>query len=284
MALPAEWATRTVERIYKDWDGNPMAGSVTFVAAVPVETNDETIVILPKPRTAVLDSGGKLSISLPVTDDTDMRNYGFTYQVTENLTYAAGGSYPTQAYNVPIPSGVGALQLGTLAPVPSNAGVVVVGGIPGKSAYDVAVDNGFVGTEDDWLESLEGPTGPASTTPGPPGPSAYAVWLEDNPGGTEADFFLSLKGAPGDTSGLAAVATTGSVNDLIGYVAPIPAGDTQTQGILAAKVLVACDYNTGTSTWDAAPDSRLRRVFQSTAANDPAALSQERDIWIVEAS
>lgn len=283
MALPAEWATRTVERIYLDWDGNPMAGSVTFVAAVPVETSDETKVILPKARTAALDSAGKLSISLPVTDDTDMRNYGFTYQVTENLTYPSGGAY-SQTYNVPIPTGVGTLQLGTLAPIPSGAGVVVVGGIPGKSAYDVAVDNGFVGTQAQWLATLEGDVGPTSTTPGPPGPSAYAVWLEDNPGGTEADFFLSLKGDAGDVSGLAAVATSGSVNDLVGYVAPIPYSERQNQVILAAKVLVACDYNTGTSTWDAAPDSRLRRVFQSTAANDPAALSQERDIWIVEAS
>lgn len=27
----------------------------------------------------------------------------------------------------------------------------------GKSAYEVAVDNGFVGTEQEWLESLRGP-------------------------------------------------------------------------------------------------------------------------------
>ena len=30
----------------------------------------------------------------------------------------------------------------------------------GKSAYDVAVDNGFVGTEPEWLDSLKGDTGP----------------------------------------------------------------------------------------------------------------------------
>lgn len=32
-------------------------------------------------------------------------------------------------------------------------------GDPGKSAYQVAVDNGFVGTEEEWLESLVGPKG-----------------------------------------------------------------------------------------------------------------------------
>lgn len=37
-------------------------------------------------------------------------------------------------------------------------------GDPGKSAYEIAVDNGFVGTEQQWLDSLEGPPGPAGTT------------------------------------------------------------------------------------------------------------------------
>jgi hypothetical protein len=33
----------------------------------------------------------------------------------------------------------------------------VLGG--GKSAYDIAVDNGFEGTEQEWLASLKGPQG-----------------------------------------------------------------------------------------------------------------------------
>ena len=28
--------------------------------------------------------------------------------------------------------------------------------VPGKSAYDIAIDNGFVGTEQEWLQSLQG--------------------------------------------------------------------------------------------------------------------------------
>lgn len=31
-------------------------------------------------------------------------------------------------------------------------------GAPGKSAYEIAVENGFVGTEKEWLESLKGDT------------------------------------------------------------------------------------------------------------------------------
>ena len=32
-------------------------------------------------------------------------------------------------------------------------------GVAGKSAYDIAVDNGFVGSETDWLASLKGDKG-----------------------------------------------------------------------------------------------------------------------------
>ena len=40
-----------------------------------------------------------------------------------------------------------------------------VKGDPGKSAYEIAVENGFQGTEQEWLASLvgqEGPIGPHS--------------------------------------------------------------------------------------------------------------------------
>jgi|GEM_PF-4161516 len=40
-------------------------------------------------------------------------------------------------------------------------------GVEGKSAYQVAVDEGFVGTEEEWLASLQGPEGPQ----GPQGPA-----------------------------------------------------------------------------------------------------------------
>lgn len=35
----------------------------------------------------------------------------------------------------------------------------VIRGLDGKSAYQIAVENGFEGTEDEWLESLEGEEG-----------------------------------------------------------------------------------------------------------------------------
>ena len=35
-------------------------------------------------------------------------------------------------------------------------------GLDGKSAYQIAVDNGFAGTEGEWLESLKGGNDPAT--------------------------------------------------------------------------------------------------------------------------
>lgn len=266
MPLPSAWDTRVVERIYLAWDGTPLQGTVTFKADVPVETAAEDTVVMPKTQTATLDSTGKLSITLQVSDDADMHNHDFTYTVVEALHDADNNQY-NATYHVPIPSGTGVLQLGTLDPVPAGAGVVPLPGAKGDTG-------------------ATGPAGPAGATgaTGATGESAYQAWIDQGNTGTVADFLASLKGAPGDVSGLAVVATSGKSVDLIDYVAPIPETDSQTQGILAAKVLIACDYNTGTSSFDATPDTRLRRVFFSTSANDPAAAAQERDVWIVEAS
>ena len=48
-------------------------------------------------------------------------------------------------------------------------------GADGKSAYEIAVENGFVGTEQEWLDSLEGEPGSegAEGPPGPPRDSLY---------------------------------------------------------------------------------------------------------------
>lgn len=39
-------------------------------------------------------------------------------------------------------------------------------GLDGLSAYEIAVKNGFVGSEEEWLKSLQGATGLSSTTEG----------------------------------------------------------------------------------------------------------------------
>lgn len=87
-------------------------------------------------------------------------------------------------------------------------------GKDGKSAYEIAVEHGFVGTEVEWLESLKGVDGKdgvngkdgcdgrngADGLPGRDGidgKSAYIIAVEHGFTGTENEWLQSLKGADG---------------------------------------------------------------------------------------
>ena len=60
----------------------------------------------------------------------------------------------------------------------------------GKSAYDIAVKNGYTGTEEEWLESLKGDTIYTD--------SAYDLAVKYGFSGTEEEWLKSLKGEKGD--------------------------------------------------------------------------------------
>ena len=66
-------------------------------------------------------------------------------------------------------------------------------GTAGKSAYEIAVEHGFEGTEEEWLESLKGEPGP----PGADGKSAYEIAVDNGFEGTEEEWLASLKGEQG---------------------------------------------------------------------------------------
>ena len=72
-------------------------------------------------------------------------------------------------------------------------------GADGKSAFEVAVEHGFTGTETEWLESLKGSDGKdgIDATPGTDGKSAYEVAIANGFFGTEAEWLESLKGKDG---------------------------------------------------------------------------------------
>lgn len=97
-------------------------------------------------------------------------------------------------------------------------------GKDGKSAYGIAVDNGFVGTEAEWLESLKGEKGSqgiqgkqgsrgeqgvkgdkgdkgdtgSKGAKGDTGASAYDIAVENGFTGTVTEWLASLKGEKGD--------------------------------------------------------------------------------------
>ena len=67
-------------------------------------------------------------------------------------------------------------------------------GDTGKSAYQLWLEAGNTGTEEDYLNSLKGETGQT----GEAGKSAYQIWLDEGNIGTEEDYLSSLKGADGE--------------------------------------------------------------------------------------
>ena len=67
-------------------------------------------------------------------------------------------------------------------------------GAAGKSAYEIAVDNGFVGTETEWLESLKGTDGTTFT----PSVSKEGNLSWNNDNGKENPATVNIKGAKGD--------------------------------------------------------------------------------------
>ena len=54
-----------------------------------------------------------------------------------------------------------------------------VAGEDGKSAYEIAVERGFEGTEAEWLESLKGEQGPQGP-PGEPGQDGFGTEAQYN--------------------------------------------------------------------------------------------------------
>lgn len=133
-----------------------------------------------------------------------------------------------------------------LVPPLSGEGTVGPKGNTGYSAYDIALLEGFVGTEEQWLESLEGPIGPEGPQgppgiQGDPGPSgidgesAYETAVNNGYTGTEAEWLDSLKATlpTGGVTGDVLTRVTGSEPEwrtpvkevlVLAVGAPIPPG------------------------------------------------------------
>ena len=84
--------------------------------------------------------------------DTEANILAMTGMVAEDL-WIASDTLDGWVYNGSVWINIGPLQ-----------GPQGIQGIDGKSAYDVAVENGFVGTEAQWLVSLVGDTGATGAT------------------------------------------------------------------------------------------------------------------------
>ncbi|QAX93274.1 tail fiber protein [Streptomyces phage Vash] len=160
-ALPNEIPTVRVTGTYRGPDGRALKGTVTFTGP-SLLTFPESNLFLAGPVVATLDESGQIidadgnvGVHLPATDSPDMNPTGWTWTVKENLTGVVGA----RTYSMVLPKDTldNVIDLADVAPAdPSTPNYVAV---PGPSAYDVAVAQGFTGTEAEWLTSLIGPVG-----------------------------------------------------------------------------------------------------------------------------
>lgn len=152
-----------------------------------------TVTIEEVQNNVTLDSGNQYTVNIQ-----EVQNNIVVENPINQITVNNGSSYPiTISYNATV------FDEGPAGPA----------GQDGKSAYEVAVDNGFAGTETQWLASLKGETGaqgPQGAT-GPQGPQGAT-------GATGAQGLQGLQGPQGPQGatgpagpGIAVGGTTGQV-------------------------------------------------------------------------
>lgn len=128
------------------------------------------------------------------------------------------------------------------------AGTNGTNGTNGLSAYQIAVANGFAGTEAQWLDSLRGIQGIQGATgnTGTTGQSAYALAVALGFIGTEGDWIASLVGAQGPQgdAGPAGAAGTNGTNGTDGAN-----GTDGTNGLSAYQIAVAEGFVGSQAEW-----------------------------------
>ena len=160
------------------------------------------------------DEGGQLNLAKPATGTTLSSNVAIDIYQNRLRIFDQGGTNKGAYIDLSVAAdGVGSDLL-------SGSGGI---GQDGLSAYEVAVANGFVGTEQDWLDSLVGPQGPAGAD--------GAQGIQGIQG------IQGVKGDKGDTGNTGATGPTGPQGD------PGPMGPS---GIAYANAPLS--YDSGTQT------------------------------------
>jgi hypothetical protein len=210
--IPNEIPTVRVTAQYEGFGGKGLKGTVTFTA--PFVTFSESDLFLAGPVVCTLDESGRLidadgnvGVRLPATDSPDMNPSGWTYTVKENLTGIVGA----RTYSLLLPKDTpdNVIDLADVAPADPTMPTYVP--VPGLSAYEVAVSEGFEGTEAEWLDSLEGPQGIQGIqgVQGVKGDTG-AQGVQGVPGATGATGSQGPKGDTGATGAAGATGATGA--------------------------------------------------------------------------
>lgn len=204
-------------------DGAAAKGSIMFTPSA-ANIKDWTaspvpVTMLPATVECVLDSEGYLlgkdgsrGVRLLATNDPDLNPGDWTWRVDYFLTDqddTPTRGIPTHHIEVPGFTGENEVDLTIVAPVQAGDGVFYTRGQDGDSAYQVDVNNGYVGTVEQWLEDLRGKTAYEQAVAGGYtgtieewnaahfGESAYEVAVAAGFVGTESQWLASLIGPQG---------------------------------------------------------------------------------------
>lgn len=130
-------------------------------------------------------------------------------------------------------------------------------GADGLSAYQIAVNNGFIGSEADWLLSIKGQKGDkgdpgADGAKGDDGPkgdtgkSAYQVAVDAGFVGTEAQWLNSIKGEKGDKGDQGEKGDKGDAGSGVTIVGSVPdAAGLPATGTNVGDMYIASDTGNG---------------------------------------
>lgn len=277
MPLPSSWTKVPVTGQFLGLDGLPIRGKVTFESPQIVVIDD--ILIVPRLLTVELDEDGKIPAGtmLPSTNDASVDPAGWAYTVRE--TWKGG----RRAYAIFVPFDATSINLPTVdivVPPPQLISTRGPRGSRGYSAYEVAVADGFVGTEAEWLETLVGPPGTNGTNgtngvdgvdgvdglpglPGNPGlpgtdgvdgtdgKSAYQIALDGGFVGTESEWLNTLVGPPGAsgeaaTNAFKSLLASGPGSAEVGFQADVASPATRTLQSKAREIVTPADTVGGT--------------------------------------
>lgn len=186
--MPTSLQTVTVHGLFHDLEDNPVTGQVTFTNEFYLSSTTSNVMYVPDDIIAYLNQDGEFYQDLPRTDSTTLTPGQWSYIVLEQI------NGHERIYRITLTSDAGTqVELNSLAPTNSQdfilpdtyvrsiaglsgdisasqllADVGLIAPNAGKSAYQVAQDNGFVGTQQQWLATLIGPAGSPGVA-GPPG-------------------------------------------------------------------------------------------------------------------
>jgi hypothetical protein len=269
-------------------DDRPWQGTIVFSPSVPVAY----VTASPRSRTLFIESAtfgvdgdgimrdgqGNDGVKLMSPESTGLLQRSWTWIAT---FFPSNGSpqFPTVPFHLPSGGTVDLTTVATGVAETGSSGAVVTRGL---SAYEVAVANGFVGTEVEWLDSLHySGAGGVATVPNATATVTGGVRLTGDFGGT-----ATAPTVPGLTSRVTTTTYTAGIagaKDRANHTG-VQAISTVTglQVALDAKAGLAQGFTRVTTTAGAYPATRpagVGAVWFDDPAVTPPAWAALRDRW-----